>query len=100
MKFVSGTESFAFKLSHNIFSWAHSYGTRLRAHFCWVITSPVKPMGCKRNNADVLTVLVQMLSLLERRWSVKIDEKDKWLKRNAERGGIKRNCWTVSLISL
>lgn len=24
-----------------------------------------------------------------------VDEKDKWLERNAERGGMKRNCCTV-----
>lgn len=26
---------------------------------------------------------------------MKIDEKDQWFKRNAERGGMKRNCCTL-----
>lgn len=52
MKFVKGTESFPFKLSHKTSSWAHSsYSTHLfQSTF---FTSPVKMVGCKENDADV-----------------------------------------------
>lgn len=49
------TESFPFKLGHKVSSWTHPFGAPacFRAPFYWTITSPVKTMGCKGNNANV-----------------------------------------------
>lgn len=53
--FFRGTESFPFRLGHKVSSWAHTFGAPacFRAHFYWAITSPIKTMACKGNNADV-----------------------------------------------
>lgn len=83
--FFRETESFPFRLGHKVSSWALTFGAPafFRAHFYWAITSPIKKMDCKGNNANVL---VQMVSVLERGnwWEGSVVEKKCRERRDEE----------------